>query len=148
MDTWTHRSMGMDAILYSSSLDPKTSFPQLPAFQNTAHVFPQQYIHKIYRYCCAEKECVCVSEREIKHSAREKERGEREAQFNPVLSLSTASSGPVRNQQQESGIKRLCTERHSRNGPPYSPPTLVRVPHAGPRTLFLLPLAVSANLIK
>lgn len=121
MDTWTHRSMEMDAILHSSNLAPKTSFPQLPSFQNTAHVFPST-IHpqNLQIVLCRE----CVRERDKKHSAREKERGEREAQFNPVHSLSTASSGPVRNQQQESGIKRLCTERHSRNGPSYSPQRL------------------------
>lgn len=55
---------------------------------------------------------------------KRKRGGEREAQFNPALSLSTVSSGPVRNQQQESGIKRLCTERRSRNSPSYSPQRL------------------------
>lgn len=141
MDTWTHRSMEMDAILHSSNLAPKTSFPQLPSFQNTAHVFPST-IHpqNLQIVLCRE----CVRERDKKHSAREKERGEREAQFNPVHSEfwpSAKSAAGIRDQTALYGA--TLPKR-----PLLLPPTLVRVPHAGPRTLFLLPLAVSANLIK
>ncbi len=117
IDSWMHRSMGTDVILTSGNLARKHPSHNT-VFSNTLTSSAQQYICNIYR--CAVREN--VKERD-KTCWRERE-GARKAQFNSVLSLSTLSSGPVRNQQQESGIKRLCTERRSWNCPSYSPQRL------------------------
>lgn len=98
----------------------------LKIYFHTSYVCPTIHLQHLQIALCKKR----VWKREIKPSAIERVReGVRRAQFNLVLGLSTLSSSLVRNQRQESGIKRFCTERRSRNGSLYSPPTL-SVSHA------------------
>lgn len=119
MDSWMHRSMGTEVILTSGNLALKTSFPYYCLFKHHSRL-PLNSTSATFTDSAVQE---WVWKREIKQCWRERE-GARKAELNSVLSLSTLSSGPVRNQQQESGIKRLCTERRSRNGPSYSPQRL------------------------